>query len=402
LLQRSPLPDWGARIAELQQYKSQLHALRGRRYSDKDISQVSNGERKSPDSALSDAESAKAADQAAEPARLEEYCAQIGPRRYTELLNIKKKIDPTDKYLGNSVAILRVFEQIHLFNRVPDAPVLILGPTGAGKTEIANLIHESSGRSARPFHREQAATSKHADMGIVLSRWAGVGQNSGLPDTKRSEGILHTCDGGTVFIDEVADIREDLQTFLLDVIDRNSIPPAAVAREPVTPDVRLLFATNNDLPRLADDGHFRHDLFDRIKRRTIEIPSLDQRKEDIVDFVHANAGERRVTLGFLWALIRHSWQGNVRELLDVIDSAIARCIHKDQPLTPDLLGIPSAASVVELDKAKLDKEIYGFLRGCLENRGFEVGKGLHEEMARLLRCSAPTVTRMAKSYRSAQ
>ena len=207
---------------------------------------------------------------------------------YSRLLETKRKMDPDNKYIGSSLAILLVFERIEQLNRSSDNPVLILGPTGTGKSEIASLIHASSARAKKPFRREQAAANKPQDMGIFLSKWAGVSEDAPLPNVspRGAEGILHECAGGTIFIDEAADLSQDVQTFYLDVLDGEKIPPSAGSGKPITPDVRLIFATNRDLAQLVKDGGFRDDLYNRTKRFQIEIPRLNDRKVDITPFLH--------------------------------------------------------------------------------------------------------------------
>ena len=94
----------------------------------------------------------------------------ISPEEYDKLLAIKKKIDAKDTYIGSSVPILRIFEQIEVFNKRPAEPVLILGATGTGKSELVELIHCASDRREASFQREQASDNKHSDMSIDSSR----------------------------------------------------------------------------------------------------------------------------------------------------------------------------------------------------------------------------------------
>ena len=138
----------------------------------------------------------------------------LSPAERQRLLAIKKKIDPDGNYVGESVAVLRVFEQIAFLNKsVPDDPVLILGPTGAGKTEIAELIHRHSRRPRTKFRREQAADNRLGDFTSAKGRWVGYGKDHGFQNIPKAgrTGNLQDYAGGTVFVDEVADLTMEFQ-----------------------------------------------------------------------------------------------------------------------------------------------------------------------------------------------
>jgi DNA-binding NtrC family response regulator len=109
----------------------------------------------------------------------------------SDLLKIKERIDPNGSYIGQSAAILRIFKKIEIFNRTPTKPVLILGPTGAGKTEIVRLIHTSSSRRAKGFHREQGADIQASDFSLL------VGNNRRQPTTAGRQQLLLASNTGT-------------------------------------------------------------------------------------------------------------------------------------------------------------------------------------------------------------
>ena len=121
------------------------------------------------------------------------------PDEFGRLRKIKNTIDPNNKYTGESLPILRVFERIEQLNRAPQKPVLILGATGAGKSEIAELIHQHSRRNKKPFMREQASDCRASDPALTRGRWTGYGKNAPLqniPESKTTPGILEKCAGG--------------------------------------------------------------------------------------------------------------------------------------------------------------------------------------------------------------
>ena len=174
----------------------------------------------------------------------------------------------------------------------------------------------------------------------MRQEFTGYGKNAPVQGAAAAgaKGYLQKASGGTIFIDEVAELPDDFQTFLLRILDGNEIRPAPGEADPFTPDVRLIFATNDE-EKIANESKFRHDLFDRIKRFQIEIPALDNRKEDIFEFVNTRRDGHRVEPNFYLALLRHSWTGNVRELNDVIDAAVVKTEKPKDPLTVDLLDI---------------------------------------------------------------
>jgi DNA-binding NtrC family response regulator len=321
----------------------------------------------------------------------------ITPAERQRLRKMKERIDPDGAYVGESRAILRVFEKIEFLNLLPESPVLIVGPTGAGKTEIAELIHRHSKRKGK-FAREQAAHSRMGDFGAVKGRWVGYGEHTPFRNipSKGHTGILQECAGGTVFLDEVAGVTEDMQEFLLDVLDRKLIPLTTGKGPAVRPDVRLIFATNVDLDKAVEEGRFRHDLLRRIKQRTIRIPPLADRKEDIPVFISAKCAGYAPTPGFLLALLRYDWPGNVGELLDVLSAATAKAGGRQGPLTLDHLDLNNPSIIQDIramDDQGVERAALSDLADLLRRQGWEKRRGLQGEMARLLNVSAATISR---------
>jgi transcriptional regulator with PAS, ATPase and Fis domain len=322
----------------------------------------------------------------------------VSAAEFQRLREIKKEIDPDGKYLGESLPILRVFEDIERLNADPDAPILILGATGVGKSEIANLIHKHSSRKAKPFLRESAPTSMSGDPLVWRGNWTGYGDNPGIrgiPSGGR-KGLLQGCAGGTIFLDEVADLSHEFQLLLLDVLDKKPISLATGEGEQFVPDVRLIFATNKDLSHLAGKRKFRHDLYDRMRRRTITIPSLAARQDDIFAFVRMRCSAKKPTFGFRLCLLRHCWKnGNIRELLDVLKDANDRAGRSNSRTIEHLQSIPEPerVAVQQLPEESQKQEVLEFLVRTLTRQGLAKGQGLNKRMAEILDVSASTVSR---------
>ena len=321
---------------------------------------------------------------------------------YKKLVVIKNEIDRDNSYIGSSIPMLRVFEQIKLFNRNSDSPVLILGPSGAGKTRIAKLIHDSSSRSKNNFGIEHSSTNKSADMAFIISHWAGHAKNSTVKGVgpEGRDGLLQECHGGTIFVDEAHDFSPDFQDFLRPVIDRTPIHRSDGTGGPVTPNVRLIIATNENLEECVSSGKFKHDLYERIRHRQITIPDLNSRKEDIFEFVRRNSNDHIIDPGFYLALLNRSWPGNVRELLKAIELATIGA-SEGQPLTADLLELPTADKVTAMPKADIQGKLYAVLNAILEPQGFRYdkkGMALHLRMAQVMGVHPRKITKLKDAY----
>jgi DNA-binding NtrC family response regulator len=324
-----------------------------------------------------------------------------------DLLKIKERIDPLCSYIGQSPAILQVFKEIETFNQSPTKPVVIVGPTGAGKTEIAQLIHTSSTRRAKGFHREQGADTKASDFSIVLSHWVGLGKDPGLANAPKGprRGILENFEGGTIFLDEVHATTRTFQRFLHDVLDRKPIPLAIGEAEPVVPDVRMIFGTNVDLDQAVRDGVLLHDFHRRIKTRVLVIPPLAHRKEDIPLFVQARYHDYRITPEARLCLLEYSWPGNVGELLEVLELAKDQAGRPGAKITLNhLSGLQDrglVAAVRKLPEGEAEKRVFRMLWDMLEGQGWRPGRrghALQNQLAKLMGVSPPTITRRAQDY----
>ena len=199
--------------------------------------------------------------------------------------------------------------------------MLILGETGVGKTEIAELIHESSGRRGRRFVRVHATDFMGADENIAKSKLVGYGKNPTVTGAspKGEKGRLQEAEGGTLFIDEAGKLPGWSRTYLQLVIDRLPIQLAFGDGKPYTPDVRLIFAAY-DFQERIDEKQIAIDFLRRLHAFQILIPPLRERRDDILCFVQKWCDGFRWTARFLGCLLKHHWPGNVGELRDVLEA----------------------------------------------------------------------------------
>ncbi len=215
---------------------------------------------------------------------------------------------------------------LDLLNRLPEiarttAPVLIMGESGTGKEILADMIHELSVRSERPFLKLNCA---HNTPDLIESELFGIARRVAT-DVDERDGKFVAADGGTLMLDEVGDMPLAVQAKVLRVLEYQRFERIGSHRT-IHTDIRFIYATNKDLVKMMREGLFREDLFYRINTVTIEIPPLRERREDIVllcdRFLQLFSGDRG-TSGFsaqaLERLIAYDWPGNVRELKNLME-----------------------------------------------------------------------------------
>ena len=222
-------------------------------------------------------------------------------------------------YVADSPAMKDVFARVERIADAP-APVLITGPSGAGKEIVARALHTKSSRSDRAF---VAINCGALTPSLVESELFGHIKGAFTGATAARQGAFEEAHGGTLFLDEVGELPLDLQPKLLRVLETSCVRRVGSTVE--TPvDVRVVTATHRDLRKLVDQGKFREDLYHRLVVLYVPIPSLRRRPEDILPlarlFLDRNAGPgaRRLDPDAERALMAYRWPGNVRELRNVM------------------------------------------------------------------------------------
>lgn len=247
---------------------------------------------------------------------------------YKKVENLRQQVDETSSFssiIGKSRKMLNVFDLIKNVSRT-DTNVLIEGQSGTGKELVARAIHHNSPRAEGPFI---AINCSAIPDNLLESELFGhtKGAYTGAVDAQK--GVFELAHGGTLLLDEIAEMPFALQSKLLRVIETWEIKPLGSDKVKKI-DVRLLSATNRNITELISEKKFREDLFYRIATVTISLPPLDQRKDDIplladhfVKKISAKMNRQFILKGdAIEALTRHHWQGNVRELENVIERAM--------------------------------------------------------------------------------
>ena len=251
-----------------------------------------------------------------------------------------------DQLVGRTPAMQEVFKRIALV-APSDACVHLHGESGTGKELVARAIHRYSRRNQGPFIAVNLAALSPS---LAESELFGhvKGAFTGADQVRR--GLLEAANGGTIFLDEVADIPMALQVKLLRSLEQGEVLPVGADR-PRTSDFRVISATHQDLTQLSALGTFRHDLYFRLSTFQIDIPALRQRSEDLPDLaqyflnrISAKNGRPVPTLAreTLDELHQRNWPGNVREFRNAIEHAVI--VSRDGPILPEHLPAPLSHS----------------------------------------------------------
>ena len=247
-------------------------------------------------------------------------------------------MEKNTQFVGQSLAFL---DAVELAGRAAELnrPVLVIGERGTGKELIAERLHHLSPRWGEPLIVMNCAALPET---LIEAELFGHEQGAFTGATKARPGRFEEADGGTLFLDELGTLSMAAQERLLRVIEYGEVTRIGASR-PVMVDVRIVAATNEDLPAAADAGRFRPDLLDRLSFEVITLPPLRAREGDIS--VLADHFGRRMAAELNWPqwpgfsaacaaeLEGHGWPGNVRELRNVVERAVYRWPEPGRPIS---------------------------------------------------------------------
>ena len=295
-----------------------------------------------------------------------------------------RELGRSGEILGRSEKLMQVLAELRQVAPA-DTTVLILGETGTGKELFARALHDASRRRNKPLVRVNCAAIPAT---LIESEFFGHERGAFTGATAKRDGRFTLADGGTICLDEVAELPLDLQGKLLRVLQEGEFEPVGSSRTRKV-DVRVVAATNRDLEKAVRDGKFREDLFYRLSVFPLTLPPLRERGDDVLllaeEFARqfaARAGRQLAPLGAEGAarLRAYSWPGNVRELQNVIERAVITA--RSGQLNLDR-ALPAASVVDEggsrpaepsgvlttRDLARLEREN---LRRALEATGWQI------------------------------
>ena len=263
-------------------------------------------------------------------------------------------LDSRYQIIGDSPAMQDLKASIAKFAR-SQAPVFVCGSSGTGKELVARQIHLQGARAGAPF---VAVNCGAIPSELMESEFFGHLKGSFTGATGDSSGLFKAAHGGTLFLDEIADLPLAMQVKLLRVIQEKSIRPVGAQHEEAI-DVRIISASHRDLDPMVADGSFRQDLYYRINVIGITVPDLSERTGDIpqlVDYLIEKHNYHHST-GFsideaaLAALRKYPFPGNVRELENILERALALC-ENERISVPDL-QLPDAGTSADAQPASL-------------------------------------------------
>jgi len=246
-----------------------------------------------------------------------------------ENLALREEIDHASMFgemVGTSPALRTVLSRISKV-ATSDSTVLVTGETGVGKELIARYIHRRSNRASRAFISVNCAA---ISRDLAHSELFGHEKGAFTGATQRRIGRFELADGGTIFLDEVGELSQDMQLLLLRVLQEQEFERVG-AEQSIRVDVRVIAATNRDLKAAVANGTFREDLFYRLSVFPVPVPPLRERKKDILMLVEyfvqryaTKAGKtiRSVDKRTLDALQSYDWPGNIRELQNIIERSV--------------------------------------------------------------------------------
>lgn len=283
---------------------------------------------------------------------------------------------------GTQMKELRTY--IERIAKHPEARVLILGESGTGKETVAQNIHTLSPRAKEPFYAFNCAS---LNKELLESRFFGHEKGAFTGADKQTQGLFELADGGTLFLDEIGELPLEAQGVLLRVLEGGRFMRVG-GKEEIKTDVRLVTATNRDLPAMVRDGKFREDLFMRLNVVQLRVPPLREHKEDIADIADGWWFERfRRHLGSeqVSALMSYDYPGNVRELLNLLERAavleeadFVQLIDKHREMNAGLM-----CSAHDMSEGRVPDELDKVVKNHVKNVFYKYAQNLSRAAAAL-------------------
>ena len=287
--------------------------------------------------------------------------------------------------------------------------VAIYGESGVGKEIVARTIHDMSDRSEKPF---VAINCGGIPEFLLESELWGHKKGAFTGAIRDKEGLFLIANGGTVFLDEIGEMPQQLQAKLLRVLDNHAITPVGGTSE-IKVDVRIISATNRNLEQMVEEGSFRNDLFYRLNVIPIYVPALRERPDDIPlvaeHFLKKHAakmGRRppRITPGAMELLRAYAWPGNVRELGNVLERLVALCTEEridvaDLPANIRGAAAHPLAAPPELGADGIDLEaVIADIESTLIRQALEKARYSQKKAAELLKLTPRSLRYRLQKY----
>jgi len=322
-----------------------------------------------------------------------------------------------ENLIGKSEPMRKIFRTLEKIKDT-DSGILILGESGTGKSALARAAHYRSPRRNRPFREIHCAQIPY---GLLESELFGHERGAFTGATQRKVGLCEMADGGTLFLDDINAVPNEIQAKLLRFIENKTFVRLGGTQD-LKADVRIVAASNEDLEALCREGRFREDLYFRLKVILIDLPPLRERPEDTIaialDYLKRSCGEKGISLKTLSPetirlFQKAPWRGNVRELQNVLERVVI--LSDDTIIVPESLPedfLREATGTSKQSQRRLDELVEEIIKlgGYSETSpllpmlealivkkmvGYASGKG---QAAQLLGISKPTLYARLRDY----
>jgi two-component system response regulator HydG len=328
-----------------------------------------------------------------------------------EVREVRRQLDERfgfEGVIGNSPAMQEVVKRLRQIAQT-DATVLLLGETGAGKDLVAKAIHNNSKRKNKRLATLNCAAPNE---NLIEDELFGHEAGAYTGGEKQRKGIFEYANGGTVFLDEIGDMPFKLQAKLLRVLENREVTRIG-SNEPIKVDIRLVSATHRDLEKAVREGHFREDLYHRLKVVTIRLPPLRERREDIpllaahfLKEFNAKHGKHVKTIAepVRRAMAAFDWPGNVRQLANFVEGMVVYDTDgvlgvDDVPEDSEVLRRGGAAAPAGGGGVSLvGRPLAEVERYCIEE-ALKLTGGNREEAARMLGIGERTLYRKIQDWK---
>jgi len=328
-------------------------------------------------------------------------------RVFDQVSEILSKVEARELFpdiIGQSAVIRGVLNQI-MKVAPTDSTVLIVGETGTGKELVAQSIHRHSRRQNRPFIALNCAA---IPQGLLESELFGHEKGAFTGAVGRKAGRMELAQAGTLFLDEVGDMPLETQAKLLRALEEKTVMRLG-GTHPIKVDVRIITATNKNLPELVKKETFRQDLFYRLNVLMLHLPPLRERREDIpilaAHFANRFAPTKKLSSAVVQLLMAYDWPGNVRELQNAVQSAGVMAVENallpyhlpGYILQPQSHINPQTPMVSASQSQNLDTSLREFEKNMLI-QALSQCRGIQKQAAELLQIKERSLWHRLKKY----